>query len=164
MQREEVLRIVQGVPGVERVRDHLAIANATVTPANASTQFVPPDPRPLPGNGEAAGALPPPPPDIAPGAAPVEPIPIFRAPPGAGAAPQPPLPPYAWPTYAPYNNFSRVAYPTLYPRQAWPFIGPFYPYPKVPLGWRAVQLKWEDGHWWYGRFASAHDYWRVRFW
>ena len=63
----------------------------------------------------------------------------------------PRLPPYAWPTYAPYNNYSRVAYPTAYPYNAFPFIGPYYPFPKVPLGWRKVQLEWEDGHWCYGR-------------
>ena len=25
-----------------------------------------------------------------------------------------------------------------------PYIGPFYPYPQVPLGWRKVQLEWDD--------------------
>src|SRR5438093_777714 len=30
----------------------------------------------------------------------------------------PRMPPYAWPTYAPYNNFSRVGYPTEYPASA----------------------------------------------
>jgi hypothetical protein len=79
-----------------------------------------------------------------------------------GAAP--PLPPYAWPTYAPHNNVSRVAYPTAYPYNAFPFIGPFYPFPKVPLGWRSVKMEWEDGHWWYGRTSTPQDYWRVRFW
>jgi hypothetical protein len=76
----------------------------------------------------------------------------------------PHLPPYAWPTYAPYNNYSRVAYPQAYPYNAFPFIGPFYPYPKVPPSWRTVQLRWEDGYWWYGRVSTPHDYWRVRFW
>ena len=41
-------------------------------------------------------------------------------------------PNYAWPSYAPYPNFSAVGYPTAYPWQAWPNIGPFYPYPEVP--------------------------------
>ncbi len=76
----------------------------------------------------------------------------------------PKMPPYAWPTYAPYNNFSRVGYPLVYPYNAWPFIGPFYPFPKVPLGWRKVSLEWEDGHWYYGRHATPQDYWHVRFW
>lgn len=76
----------------------------------------------------------------------------------------PPLPPNAWPTYAPYNNFSRVAYPQTYPYNAFPFIGPFYPFPKVPPGWRSVSLEWEDGHWFYGKRSTPHDNWRVRFW
>ena len=76
----------------------------------------------------------------------------------------PQMPPYAWPTFAPYNNYSRVAYPTCYPGDAFPFIGPMYPFPKVPLGWRSVKLQWQDGHWWYGKTATAHDWWRIRYW
>jgi hypothetical protein len=64
----------------------------------------------------------------------------------AGAAPGQPN--YAWPSYAPYPNFSAVGYPTAYPWQAWPNIGPPYPYPEVPLDWRAVTLRWDDGIWW----------------
>ena len=87
---------------------------------------------------------------------------------GMGGAPQemgtPPLPSYAWPTYAPYNNYSRVAYPQAYPACAWPFIGPYYPFPRVPPGWRSVKLEWQDGHWWFSKTATKYDYWRVRFW
>ena len=57
-------------------------------------------------------------------------------------------PNYAWPSYAPNHNFSAVGYPTAYPWQAWPNIGPPYPYPEVPLDWRAVTLRWDDGIWW----------------
>jgi len=57
-------------------------------------------------------------------------------------------PNYAWPSYAPYPNFSAVGYPTVYPWQAWPNIAPPYPYPEVPLDWRAVTLRWDDGLWW----------------
>jgi hypothetical protein len=67
---------------------------------------------------------------------------------GATQASQPGMPNYAWPSYAPYPNFSAVGYPTAYPWQAWPNIGPFYPYPEVPLDWRAVTLRWDDGIWW----------------
>ena len=74
------------------------------------------------------------------------------------------MPPYSWPTYAPYNNYSRVAYPELYPYQSWPFIGPCYPFPKVPLGWRSVKLEWQDGHWWFSKTATNHDWWRLRYW
>jgi len=63
----------------------------------------------------------------------------------AGGAGQPN---YAWPSYAPYPNYSAVGYPTAYPWQAWPNIGPPHPYPEVPLDWRAVTLRWDDGIWW----------------
>ena len=66
----------------------------------------------------------------------------------------PKMPPYAWPTYAPYNNYSRVASPMAYPYNAFPFIGPQYPFPKVPLGWRSVKLELEDGYWWFSKTAS----------
>jgi hypothetical protein len=58
------------------------------------------------------------------------------------------MPNYAWPSYAPYPNYSAVGYPTAYPWQAWPNIGPIYPYPEVPLDWRAVTLRWDNGIWW----------------
>jgi hypothetical protein len=104
----------------------------------------------------------------APGGAPFNPI-VEPAPlgiPGQAAADlqAPHLPPYAWPTYAPYNNISRVAYPQAHPYNAFPFIGPYYPFPKVPLGWRKVTLEWEDGHWYLGRTSAPQDYWRVKFW
>ena len=67
---------------------------------------------------------------------------------GATQASMPGQPNYAWPSYAPYPNFSAVGYPTAYPWQAWPNIGPFYPYPEVPMDWRAVTLRWDDGIWW----------------
>jgi hypothetical protein len=67
---------------------------------------------------------------------------------GATQSSMPSAPNYAWPSYAPYPNFSAVGYPTAYPWQAWPNIGPFYPYPEVPLDWRAVTLRWDDGIWW----------------
>lgn len=59
----------------------------------------------------------------------------------------PSLPGYAWPSYAAYPNYGAVTYPKQYSPSAWPYIGPFYPYPQVPLGWRKVTLKWDDGWW-----------------
>jgi hypothetical protein len=61
---------------------------------------------------------------------------------------QPYLPNYAWPSYAPYPNYATLTYPRQYSPSAWPYIGPFYPYPQVPLGWRRVSLEWHDGWWW----------------
>ena len=71
--------------------------------------------------------------------------------PGAGARQtvhnMPNLPDHAWPSYASYPNYSQVTYPKQYSASAWPYIGPFYPYPQIPLGWRQVQLEWDDGYW-----------------
>ena len=161
-QRVAVLRIVQTTPGVVQIRDRLVAQDAaSVTRTNAVAQPNLQEPAPLPGKGIAN--VPPPTPA---GAAPQEPTPLFRAPPGASYAAlnPPPLPPYAWPTVAPYNNYSRVAYPTLYPYQAWPYIGPMYPFPKIPLGWRSIKLTYYHGCWWYGKRATGHDWWRVRYW
>ena len=72
---------------------------------------------------------------------------------GGGMYDQPQLPGYAWPSYAPYPNYGAVTYPRQYSAQAWPYIGPFYPYPQVPLGWRKVTLEWDDG-WWMLDFKS----------
>jgi len=60
----------------------------------------------------------------------------------------PNVPNYAWPSYSAYPNYAAVQYPTQYSPTAWPYIGPFYPYPQVPLGWRRVSLEWDDGWWW----------------
>lgn len=59
----------------------------------------------------------------------------------------PNLPGYAWPGYAANPNYAAVTYPKQYSPSAWPYIGPFYPYPQVPLGWRKVSLEWDDGWW-----------------
>jgi hypothetical protein len=107
----------------------------------------------MPGPGGVAG----------PGAG-LDPFPLNGGVGGGYNMAPPNMPPYAWPTYAPYNNYSRVATPTEYPASAFPFIGPMYPFPKVPLGYRAIKLEWEDGHWWYGRTAVHRDWWKVRYW
>jgi hypothetical protein len=156
-QREEVLRLVQGIPGVVRVIDGLNVKQPALlrvrdeVPPRLPAPTVDP-PAPMTAAPPAGGTIP-------------EPAAIFKAPVPAYSALNPPnMPPYAWPTYAPHNNFSRVAYPTAYPYQSWPFIGPVYPFPKVPLGWRKVTLEWEDGHWYLGRNSTPQDYWRVKFW
>lgn len=146
MQNEEAVRITREVPGVQRVRNNLQVGAALM-----QTQAVAPMPRPLPPPPNGNGA-------------PAEPLPIFQAGYPGGDLPPPQMPPYAWPTYAPYNNYSRVGYPLAYPYNAWPFIGPCYPFPKIPLGWRSVKLEWEDGHWWFSKVACKHDWWRLRYW
>ncbi len=180
-QHDEVLRLAQNVPGVERVIDRLSVGIPAhgLTRVQAQAPLIPPRlPEPLAGQtrpdappaglpptgpGPALGQAPPP--GSPGGPPPAEPIPIFR---GVGPTPYdigpPNMPPYAWPTYAPYNNFSRVAYPEAYPYNAWPFIGPIYPFPKVPLGWRSVKLEWDDGYWWFSKVGTKYDWWKLRFW
>lgn len=83
------------------------------------------------------------------------PVPMGPAP-GVGSGPryeQPYLPNYAWPGYAAYPNYAAVSYPQQYSPSAFPYIGPFYPYPQVPLGWRKVSLEWDDG-WWFLDFTD----------
>jgi hypothetical protein len=85
------------------------------------------------------------------------PIPTHLAPAGGGAArarfDSPVMPGYAWPSYAAYPNYAALTYPKQYSPTAWPYIGPFYPYPQVPLGWRKVTLEWDDG-WWFLDFKD----------
>jgi hypothetical protein len=99
------------------------------------------------------------PPTGMPGMAPGGPRPMGAA--GVGAPPipmrgdGPNVPNYAWPSYASSPNYAALQYPTQYSPAAWPYIGPFYPYPQVPLGWRRVSLEWDDG-WWYVDFDERH--------
>lgn len=90
-------------------------------------------------------------------AGPETPMPMHAPGPGVGIAParydHPNMPGYAWPSYAAHPNYAAVTYPKQYSPAAWPYIGPFYPYPQVPLGWRKVTLKWDDG-WWNLDFKS----------
>jgi hypothetical protein len=83
-------------------------------------------PQPMP-----MGAQPPPMPMN--GAMPM-PVPAHVPGVGGGTAPamydQPNLPNYAWPTYAAYPNYAALTYPKQYSPAAWPYIGPFYPYPR----------------------------------
>lgn len=89
-----------------------------------------------------------------PGAAP---RPMYSAAAQSGVAPvrydQACMPNYAWPSYAAYPNYAALTYPRQYSPTAWPYIGPFYPYPQVPLGWRKVTMEWKDG-WWFLDFKD----------
>ena len=164
-QKKNILSEIRVVAGVKVVRDGITIGKGAITQAQAENTPI------LGGMGPVVQPMPvgvPPAGMMAPGMGmgmPMEPASMGM--PGMGGAAggfAPQLPPNAWPTYAPHNNASRIAYPQSYPYNAFPFIGPFYPFPKVPLGWRSVSLTWEDGHWWYGRTATPQDHWRVRFW
>jgi BON domain-containing protein len=157
-QRMAIIHLARSTPGIVAVRDWMqTMPDQAVAPAQAPLlQPLPlPQPQLLDKKGPPAridGPLP-------------EPMPIFQPMPGPNPTMQPPpLPPYAWPTVAPYNNYSRVAYPLAQPYEQWPFIGPMYPFPRVPLGWRSVSLTWADGCWWYHRNPTGHDWWRIRYW
>lgn len=160
-QKARIAADAKSVTGVLVVRDYVRAGSSGVV----QVQDVPTPlgPTGLPLGAPLAAPLAPP----APGGGfnpIVEPIPLGVPGQAAPDMQAPNLPPYAWPTYAPYNNLSRVAYPEAYPYNAFPFIGPYYPFPKVPLGWRKVTLEWDDGHWYLGRQSAPHDYWRVKFW
>ena len=108
-------------------------------PPAPGTRPMPPAPLPggepgIVGNGVPGGPVPMYPPGIMGGPAPMR-------------TDQPSMPATAWPTYAAYPNYAAVTYPKQYSPTAWPYIGPFYPYPQVPLGWRKVSLQWDDGWW-----------------
>jgi len=89
------------------------------------------------------------------------PMPMYG--PGAGPGGPPPaydqanVPNWAWPSYAAYPNYAAVTYPKQYSPTAFPYIGPFYPYPQVPLGWRKVALEWDDG-WWFLDFYDRNHH------
>lgn len=156
-QKVRIVREVRGVSGVFVVRDGLKVIGTgnVIQAQDPGIATAPVAPLPLAPQGAPVYAGPGPIVEPAPLGAPGHMSPDMGA---------PNLPPHAWPTYAPYNNLSRVAYPNSHPYNAFPFIGPYYPFPKVPLGWRKVTLEWEDGYWYLGRNSAPHDYWRVRFW
>jgi hypothetical protein len=166
-QKAAVVADVKGVTGVFVVRDNVRVLSVGVVQVQDPAVGLPPiSPGPLapigPGLSEPTAFAPPT--AAGPGNPLVDPTPLGAVGQAAPDLQAPNLPPYAWPTYAPHNNVSRVAYPQAYPYNAFPFIGPYYPFPKVPLGWRKVTLEWEDGHWFIGRNSTPHDYWRVKFW
>ena len=162
-QKTLILDIARRVHGVSRVVDELAVTNTSLV-RQASTGAPEPVPQgssmPVAGRPTSAPTAPMAPQAFAPsglasygqdGYVSGGPVPMQ----GAGGeygvgAPrydQPNLPSYAWPSYAAHPNYAAVTYPKQYSPSAWPYIGPFYPYPQVPLGWRKVALEWDDGLW-----------------
>jgi osmotically-inducible protein OsmY len=156
-QRARITQVVSGLDGVETVDNKVTVMSpassrrpAGMPPyANQAAYGAPQMMRapihpaafqqeggPMPG-GPMGGAMP---------GMPMPPMPMGRM--NAGQInDMPNLPNYAWPTYAQYPNSAAISYPKEYSASAWPYIGPFYPYPQVPLGWRSAQLEWDDGHW-----------------
>jgi osmotically-inducible protein OsmY len=144
-QRQAASQAASRVPGVTTVHNGLSVARpvaqVSAPAANRPAVQAPPmQAAPMP---MQAAAMPMP--------MPMQAGPAMMPPTAVGYAPtsynHPHLPPYAWPSYAQYPNSAAVTYPTQYSASAWPYIGPFYPYPQVPMGWREVSLEWDDGYW-----------------
>jgi hypothetical protein len=143
-------------PGMVARADRVPNSFAMSAAAPVSAEEVQDAPQPIPAGRAMPGTMMQP--DMrgpmAPNGAP---LPMYTAAARAGVAParydQPCLPNYAWPSYAAYPNYANVTYPKQYSPTAWPYIGPFYPYPQVPLGWRKVTLEWDSG-WWFLDFKD----------
>ena len=157
------------VPGVTMVNNQLKVAQAAPQMAFAPQQRSPQMKPVSYGQQFASAGYPQQAPPIPPGpgmgqAAP--PMPQTQASPvsmgGAGLFSHPQLPSHAWPAYAQYPNSAAVTYPTQYSASAFPYIGPFYPYPQVPLGWREAKLQWDDGFW-NLNFNKTDSVWHVLF-
>jgi hypothetical protein len=154
--KAEAVARVQNVPGVQGVLDRLQVKDRTVLPAQYQPQVaMGHGSRGIVGgtviNDGSTGATGMINGGVVDGGYVNDGSPLPEGPaggPGGSAGATGGAPNYAWPSYAPHPNFSAVGYPTAYPWQAWPNIGPFYPYPEVPLDWRAVTLRWDDGIWW----------------
>jgi hypothetical protein len=135
---------------VQRVAATFSKAPAKQVAATVPQQTAPAQPSALPGRpmpvAYVQGGAPMPIGQVSGG-----PIPQYAMPVGGGAAQarydQPNMPNYTWPSYAAHPNYAALTYPKQYSPTAWPYIGPFYPYPQVPLGWRKVTLEWHDGWW-----------------
>jgi hypothetical protein len=138
-QRESLIDAVRSAPGVLAVRDKVSVRDAATQPASELRPVSQTVTEPASAVSEGSAQ---------PGPV-TEPDPVVDY--QGGVAPftdAPAVPPYSWPSYTPYNNFASLAHQTQYPSGAWPFIGPPYPYPMIPSGWRRVSLTWKKGYWW----------------
>ena len=102
-QRAEILKAVQGVSGVVIIRNGIRLSTDVVQVQDTGAAMPPVAPYPVAPQGGP------------PGSPIVEPVPLGVPGQYSPDMQAPNLPPYAWPTYAPYNNISRVGYPTAYP-------------------------------------------------
>jgi len=155
-QKQLVLGTAQKIPGVRKVIDDITVGGRV---RQVSNEVATPSSMPVVGSGAPRafapsaltnGSIAPMSMPLPVQGGPAAPVPMQGGPGYGGGAPryaQPNLPGHAWPSYAAYPNYAAVTYPKQYSASAWPYIGPFYPYPQVPLGWRKVALEWDDGLW-----------------
>ena len=150
-QKNLVIDAARRVRGVVRVVDKIQVGSAQVRTVSTGNGITHPQPVPAPAMSSMPVAAQPMPRPINAqmASAPMTPVPMNATTYGGGAPryDQPNMPGYAWPSYAAHPNYAAVTYPKQYSPSAWPYIGPFYPYPQVPLGWRKVALEWDDGLW-----------------
>jgi osmotically-inducible protein OsmY len=136
-------RVVSSIPEVKSVDNQLAVRGSVTQPSTAIPAPIMPVSHQMGAPMQQAPMM--------PAAQPAMPGPPSYGHPGTQASNvvynNPNLPENAWPAYASYPNSAQVTYPTEYSASAWPYIGPFYPYPQIPLGWRQAQLEWDDGYW-----------------
>ncbi|MEM7812331.1 MAG: BON domain-containing protein, partial [Planctomycetota bacterium] len=159
-QAAKAYQVAASVPGVRAVQNNLTVkpvqtASAAANPYGAvSPAALAAAPAAL---GAAAAGAPMLPPGKMLGNGAYGPVPTAPVA-GGPVYNNPGLPNYAYPTTSQYPNYASVSYPQQYSASAWPYIGPFYPYPQVPLGWREVSLEWDDGQW-YLDFNDRTDRW-----
>lgn len=159
-QMQSALQVVSDIEGIEQIVNNLEVGGGSkVKQASATTR---PTAKQMGGPPAAAAAQG----GIAPAGYHHMQRAARHAPPATGfvggapgqpaAYDQPHLPNYAWPSYAASPNYAALTYPKQYSPTAFPFIGPFYPYPQVPLGWRKVALEWDDGWWFLDFYDRSH--------
>jgi osmotically-inducible protein OsmY len=165
-QKQLVLGTIQRTPGVRKVIDDVTVTGTVRRASNeVAAPAAIPSAMPVVGSGAPRAFAPSALANGSMGGVPMQggamapmpmqggamaPVPMQGGPSYGGGVPrydQPNMPNYAWPSYAAAPNYAAVTYPKQYSASAWPYIGPFYPYPQVPLGWRKVALEWDDGLW-----------------
>jgi osmotically-inducible protein OsmY len=158
-------KAAKSVPGVTQVLNGLTVNGQPVAAQSAASPYqqVPNVPRQNYVPGQNAPQTPPGYPAMPAGypqanpAAHGQPVPAQTA--GHLIHNRPNMPEYAWPSYAPYDNYAQVTYPAQYDASAWPYIGPFYPYPQVPAEWRSAELTWDDGYWQLKFHSRTGNWW-----
>lgn len=160
-QREAATKAVRAVPGVVSVNNRLRIGEKVRTPYVDQSDAAPARTTDAPGvirlvnyQDEEERTAP-----IQP-AVPSGPGPIGTTGPMSSAPAGSPVyaPPAAAASYGQYPNYYAATYPAQSAAAAWPYMGPFHPYPQCPLGWRKVSMQWDEGLWTID-FGSRKRHW-----
>lgn len=141
-QRNAATKIARSVPGVTGVNNRMRLGDRPSRPRVQSEAETPS----TPGNGSIVRA------NYQSGSEGNQPV-------GNYQAGQPYMPGSALPTYGQYPSYPAVMYPSQNAASAWPYAGPFQPYPQAPLGWRKITMKWDDDGLWKLDFGSRAKSW-----